>query len=655
MVVSTEVAGLAMSIVSGSIKLGRKLDEMMAAQEADASPLSLPFSDVAGAPTLDDLAAALDGFVQRSGELSDAERQKIRDAIATPRLTPLMRLCEKHGLMESISISLWSPDRDFQAALLKHRRVWNLDEQDIRRATYYLAAGPSARRASLGFRIAATALDVVAEVVGQNARHLTDHEPTRELIEAVLTRFSEPDLETMDGWGQVLEHALRSTLAVVVDQRESLARGNVWIERTLSALARARDADGGDDFVLGLLRGSGYPSLVGALLEESADLLSDGDEEVWESILADVLTAAAGTIEPTSRFESWFQEHWHVLVGAGLGSLHEHGPRLLDDDELLASVLKASVGALADAFDEGPPPGPEVLDAAVRAAAAVFADPAVLAGRVGEEWLRELIASTAGVLADDRDGRGLRAAFSRGALERYARGALEVLSDYPEVVGADAGIVRAVLSDVLGAMARVETFGLLPLADVAVEGALTALADNPELFESRYAGVLGELAGTLAEQVARNGLSNLQARDLLEAAAVTLATNDALFVEARDGLARAVVSAVLDAANGDERGLLAGSALVGTITRALDAVAVSGLDLPAAADAVAERLREAVAEALRLADAQLGHRLAQRQLPDLLVELVIEIARPGPPPTPGTPAFDQLFALVLERVATTTS
>jgi hypothetical protein len=271
----------------------------------------------------------------------------------------------------------------------------------------------------------------------------------------------------------------------------------------------------------------------------------------------------------------------------------------------------------------------------------VFEDPALLEGEVPEEWLRQLIASTAQVLTDETED-GLRGAFSRGALERYARNTLSVLSRYPEVLAKDSAIVQGLLKDVLGKMAAVETFGVMPLADIAVEGALAAFADNPELVDTRYAEVLGQLAGELAKQVAQNGLSGLQAEDLLESVSVTIATNDELFVQARSGLADAIVGAVLKAANADERGLLAGSALVAAIQGSLDVVAGFGLGLPASMDQVRERVQDVVAEALVLAADRLGKGLAQSDLPDLVVELVAQLAR-GELPAIGSDEFAAVF------------
>jgi hypothetical protein len=652
MAISAEVASLAVSVVTGALRLGKRLDEIQAEETALRAAVPLAFPEVKLEPSDTALRTALGKLLKSTAGIAPdplgADRQEIERLRQQSGVRDeLLAMCRKHGLLETIATRTFRPDAAFREALRARSAAWELDEAAVRDYTFFVAAGPDLRGNSLGFRIGAAVLDVLAEVAAQNTRFVISHEPTRRLVETVLVRFSEPDLAAMSGWGEVLRGALRATLNTVVDEREALAGSREWIERALSAVAHARDvAPNGDDFVLGLLRGRGFDSLLRGVLLEGADYLSEGDAEVWEEILSDVLVRASAKAEGAAGFEDFFAEHWHSLVGAGLASLQEHGPRLLDeDDAILKTTLVAAVGALADAFDAGPPDA-GTLGAVIEAAVGVFADPGVLEPAVREPWLRDLIASVAGVVRDD----GLRASFSQPALERYARGALEVFSRYPELIADDSELVQEVLSGVLGKMATAETFGVGPLADAAVEGALDAIAANPGLLKFDYPSALGQLAAGLAERVANGGIAGLQAEAIVAEVADVLATNEELFLAARAGLADAVVDAILDAAAEDPKGVLAGAAVVAAVRRVLAVVAARGKLLPADLAAVEARVKELAAAGLAEASKLLGRRLAQDEVPAALSDLFERMAKGETIPDPGTPEFRKLFGDIADDV-----
>jgi len=236
------------------------------------SPLALPFARMVKPPRIKAMKEALQGLLDETAGIVPhplgAEKRRIEDALAGGERDALFKACERNQLLDSITIEVFDPDAEFEKALRNRSQAWNLAEPDIRRYTYFLAAGRDLRNGSLGFRIAAATVDVVTEVAAENARLVIDHEPTRKLVVSILTRFSEPDLAAMGGWSAVLQQALRSTLNVVLDQRDEIARNEVWLQHALSGLGRVRE-QAGDDFVIGLLRGSGFDTLFSALLAET--------------------------------------------------------------------------------------------------------------------------------------------------------------------------------------------------------------------------------------------------------------------------------------------------------------------------------------------------------------------------------------------------
>jgi len=257
-----------------------------------------------------------------------------------------------------------------------------------------------------------------------------------------------------------------------------------------------------------------------------------------------------------------------------------------------------------------------------------------------------MIASVATVIRDE----GLRKAFTQPALERYVRSALGVLSRHPAALGADGALPGALVSSVLGKMAEADALAPGPLADAAVEGALTAIAEKPGLLDFEYASAVGELAGALARRVAAGGIGSVEAEAVLADALGVVATNERLFLNARDGLANAVVDAVLDAA-GEGEGLLAGAALVAAVRGILEEVARTGLGLPEDLAALEARVKEVLAAGLAQASDDLGRRLATGDVPVVLVALVERLASLEDFPEPDSPEFAELYEDLMADLA----
>jgi hypothetical protein len=199
-------------------------------------------------------------------------------------------------------------------------------------------------------------------------------------------------------------------------------------------------------------------------------------------------------------------------------------------------------------------------------------------------------------------------------------------------------------------MSEVDNFGLGALADSAVEGALTAIAENPELLEVDYPTAIGQFAAALAHRVADGGLHGLQAEAILADVTEVIATNDELFLAARDGLAQVVVEAVLEAAHGQATRVLAGAGVVATVRRVLGVFAARGKLMPDDLGAVGARVQEVVAAGLAQAAAALGKRLAQEHVPGVIVELIEQVASGEDVPAIGTPEFKELFEEIADGV-----
>lgn len=643
MVIPSGVADLAISAATAAIKLGKRLDRIMAEEAALRSGLSLSIPPTAHVPVVTEFRRELRRFEKETRGLRPdplrEDRERIKELVQSGTRDELEEMCTKHGITD-FGLAVFDVDAAVSDVLLARSSAWDLEDADIRSLVFYVAAGEEHRKNSLSFRLGATVLDVLAEFAAEDARFVVEDEDTRKLVQTILTRFSKPDLSELSGWGEVVKNLLRATVNGVLDARDLVHGSREWLEVLLDGLARARDlAPNGDDFIFGIARGEGFKLLVRGILEEAAEVLSDEQSSELQQVIAGVLETAAARVEGAPDFEAYFQENWHALVGAGLGGLAEHGPRLLEgEDPILQKTLTAMVGALADSFSAGPPTG-ETLVSVANAAIAVFADdPDLLEGSIGEEWARELIQSLAAVAKD----AGLREAFSQPALERYSRAALEVMASHPDVLAGDGELARKIVSKVLGGMARAEALSLESLGDAAVESALRAIAENPGLLDLEYAEAFGDLAGKLAERVGQKTLAGFQAEDLLRSVGEVVATNSMLFLDARDGLAQVVVETVLQLAEDDE-GLLAGAAAVATVRRVLEVFAARGNLLPEdeTLTQLEARLRELLDRSLETASDQIGRSLAQADVPEALAK-VVDVWAQGELDV-ADPDFAQLF------------
>ncbi len=488
------------------------------------SSLALGFPEVREAPTIAQRKRALRKLLRETPTTArDAlgrDRNKIEGLLTQSDVAAqLWRMCKKYGLTE-FDLQVFDPDAAFRQALLTRRREWSLEDSDIRSLTWFLAAGPERRQSSLAYRIAATTLDVLAETAALNPRLLVERESTRRILQAVLLRFSQPDLSAMEGWSRVLHHALSSTLDGLVDAHEYIAQGEPWIRHALSAVASARDAaPNGDEFLLGLFRGEGFRQLVKGLLEEGASAFSDDQADVFETILAAVLEEAAQRIDASPEFGAFFNDQWHHLLAAALGSLEALGPRILAGEApILRETLVAAVGSLSESLSQGPPDG-DTFVLALETAVGVIADnPELLDDQLREAWLGDLISSLALAARD----QGLRSAFSRDALESYLRASLAALGRHPEILVGDGELASTLVGRILGELALVPTFGVETIADAVVVAAFEAIAEKGHLVNGEFPELVAELAAVLAEYVRDRELSAFEASEILE---LVIATN----------------------------------------------------------------------------------------------------------------------------------
>jgi hypothetical protein len=140
---------------------------------------------------------------------------------------------------------------------------------------------------------------------------------------------------------------------------------------------------------------------------------------------------------------------------------------------------------------------------------------------------------------------------------------------------------------------------------------------------------LGEVAGLLSKTVADNGLTSLQAADLVSVGTEAMARNPELFAKLKDNLSVTVLNAVLEATDKSELKLVAGDTLIEVAHEVLRAVACNGASLAESkgVDKLGATIEEALSASLTLVEDELGRQLDRSAVPRILGGVVQNVLR----------------------------
>jgi hypothetical protein len=633
--ISTEAAALAISVAKGIIKLAGRLDHLMAEKEAVQGDLLVPMPPISEGPDRetrnDRLRQYLKDTASDTPDPLGTDRKRLQNLLAKDPVPDESDLFFTRLFPEQDSPAVTSPDAKYVAALRHYLPTANWDaktNQDMLKAAFYIAAGKDQRDLGYGARVGLLVADVLAEFGAENTALFVRDSNAQTILQSVLENFARPDLESFEDWSPFLRHALGATLNGLLDSRTVLAGHAKWAEALLSALASARAASQNpDNYLVGLLSGSGYSLLIGEGLKLAGEQLSGAQTGVFKSIAADFLTEAAPLVEKNKEgFGDFFKDHWGDLLRGGLSAAAKHGPALLEGESpLMRQTLLAVMSKLAAV------PGTDYFTAdtafhlAEAALGSVASNPDLLNGKVGDAWLRELIGSVAGTVSDS----GLRGSFSNAGLERIFAHTLATFAQHPELIIAKPGLAQDVVADVLTEVSSSGSLAVEPLADAAVSGALEALVQHPDLLGTNFGPYLAEVAGSLSKAVADNGLSSLQAADVVSAAAEAMTRNPELFAKLKDNPGTVVLQAVLQASDKSQLNLAAGATLVETVREVFGGVARYGASFAEenGVDKLGATLEEALSAGLTLAERELGRRLDRTAVPAVLGGVVENVLR----------------------------
>jgi hypothetical protein len=664
--IALEVASIAISVAKGVIKLAGRIDRLTAEKEAVKGTAIIPMPPVRILDVDHALTQLREYLVKTAHTEPDPLGQDRPELEALLAQNPVpkgwFKFYERLFPEEAHRPDL-RPDAEYLKALQRWVPSinWNAKTNtEVCKAAFYIAAGRDERGLGYGSRLGLLVADVIMEFGAEQTALFVRDQNAQKIVQSVLQRFSKPDLENFEEWSPFLHQALSSTLNGLLDARVVFDGHAQWADALIDALARTRDqvADS-DDYLLGLLRGRGYSLLLGEGLKVASETLTSEHRGPFRDIVTDLLRTAAPLVqENEADFGTFFRQHWGDLVRGGLSALGRHGPQLLEGQTpLLQQTLLAVVKQLAETRSTAYFSSDTVLHLAEAALGAVARNPELLDGSVGEEWLRRLISSVTSTIHDS----SVREVFSQDGLERIFKNTLATFASYPELIVERPGLAREVVAEVLRAVAETRGLQVWPLANAAVSGALRGLARHPELAGSQFGPHVAELAGTLAQRIKDQSLESWQATALIDAAIEAVLRNPSLFAAGEQNIARAVLQAIMESATTTNHGtvsqnkLLLGTTLVQVASEVLAVIARYGTSFIEKHNVktLAERVTEVLTAGLNRGAKEIGRRMDQTALPEVLALLVSKLLRGELADLdPESETFKKLFSEIAETVAT---
>ena len=645
--ISPGTAALAISVAKGLIKLGGRVDRLMAEKEAVTGEQILPMPPVSEGLDDSQKSKALkkllretknqtpdplgsDGRAEISAALKEQDELTADDVADFGRVSGLINdLFTQYLPEQALELSI-RPDAEYLKKLQEFYPSINLDDTETRLAAFYIRAGERDGNISYAGRIGLLVIDVLAEFGAENTALFTRDAKVQSIVSSVLKRFSKPDLEDYIDWSPLLRHALKSTLNGMLDARESYQGDEKWVEALLDALDEARkDAERGDDYLLGLFQGKGYQRLLSKGLNGASKRLTEADAAVFKNLAGDVLKAAAPLVKANKKgFAGFFRENWGDLLNAGLKSIEKHGPELLDGQpDLLKETLFAVISELAVTNGREVFTGETLRNVVDATIAVVAAKPELITASIDEEWLRAFMTSIA-TTANNRKARNL---FSRDGLEAIIKDAAGVFAENPELIIAseDHDVFKVVVGGILSKISGVDRISAKTIAEAAIGGALEGIADNPGLLKTRYPTLIAGFAGNLSTLVKDKSLSAIQARDIMTSATKAMIANPILFDELGEKISGTIVEAVLKNAEDSGAGLLGGAMVTQIIDRIFGVLARNGKDLVAnnSTTQLKKKLIETIRAALERSKQELGNRLTVADLPETITGIVGALAK----------------------------
>ncbi|MBI9076559.1 MAG: hypothetical protein JEZ02_14225 [Desulfatibacillum sp.] len=650
---------LVISIARGLIKLGTRADRLFAEKAAVTSGLILSLPEQSLGPTTiqmrNEILTYLNDEEVSASPLIKPHEDEIRSLLAQtdppPRYSHVMKWYRMIYPEQAI-VAYINPDIEYAKAL--QTAFPGLDVRDKGTCQAVFAIGPGQNDPGINYygKLALLVVDVLAEFGAENTSLFVRDEGVRSVVQAVLSKFSKPDLDTFNQWSPLLRHAISATLNGALDAREAYQGNDEWVQALLGALAKARTISG-DDYILGLFMGKGYPLLLNEVMSAAGKTLNSSDASQFELIAAEVLIKAGELSKNDASFRNFFEDHWGDLLRAGLASLSKHGPAMLEGESpLLKQSLLAIVTELSTTTNAHFLSQDLVYKIADAAIGAIAKDSSLLDDSVSEPWLKQLLSSLVSTAAD----AGIRSSFSKQGLETILTNMAATMAEHPELIIAQPGLAQEVVKGVLEAVSESGgCFNAEKIAGAAIAGALEAIAANPALVDTQYKDIVKAAASRLAVLAKTGKISGGQASQIMESIMKSVLLNPAIYTMAQNTLASAVMEKVIRIAGTDPHRLLAGGALVSVVGDVLEVVSAQGLSLmqdgsTSSVDKLLDRTAKVLTQGLALAGKQLGKTMNISAMPQIIAGLLADLAS-GRLTDDAVSADDEIFIALFLSLA----
>lgn len=632
MFIASGTIELGLSIAASLIKLGGRIDRIMAGQTATRSPLTLPVGVRFERPTVIQITRWLQEFLESAPTgLSDSERNTLSQTLASSGLDEitLMPFMEQF-LPDKLFFRFSSIDeemRNFLIVLSEQGIDLGLEPEETAKIVYYLGPGADLRDQSLPWQIGMAVFGTLAEFALQNQQALLRNEETRKIIAKVLERLVAADFFAVASGRALAQHILKATLNGVVDARDIVDGDNPWLESVLQALADARAAQPAqmqDEYILGLIYGRGYKGFIAELVEQGAEIFGSEESESYQRVLAEVLSEASNKIRDLPEgndFKYFFDNHWADLARAGLRSVAQQGPLLLDGTQpILKEALTGAVSALAESKGRSLFTQEILINATEAAILAVAAKPELFGTGKVNDWMKDFYGAFGKMVRET----GIQGVINPVGLQRILLSAIDTLADFPELIIDQPGLPQDIIRNLLKKIGSVNRMDAESLGTAVVDSVLMAIAENPALIisdtgviESAFAEVAGDFAANIASKVRTRSISKLQGADLITAGTAAIAANPQLFSGLESQLSTLLVDQVLKVTAEDPYKLIAGAALVSLTEAVLSLIATRGVALldGSNASALAERIGVVIKSVLEMAVKELGRQVDLRTIP----------------------------------------
>ena len=612
---------LVMGLVNAGIKLGVRIDKILAQNELGQG---LPFKLPPSPPDLTPLIDPMEAYFH-----TDPEGQAIlRDEGLTPDFEKYFAIAtgvagtpdQDFVDIRTRFIKLYATIKGQPIPLLGQNFLPSPDSALQMSVQYYIVgSGKPGFQRSAVVDVALATTDVALEFVGSNPGLITRDPKIQDVLATFLIKFTAGDLEELSA-KQLFEQTLSSVLLTAIDNRD-LFEEIEPLALFLEAFENLREED--PDFVAGLVAGKGFERLLQAVLVTVGDNI---DRFTDEKIVVDILGGFLKDVAQDDAFKKILKGDTEALAMVAQIAI-EHAathPILLDKvsgKPLWQSVLKAVVEEVGKKAQTRSLFRRQTLGYLAQAAlTAVAEEKELLEG----DFIGRLVAA----VADGLQSQPVEELLTAGSLRVVAERVLLASSDNIDLLVDGNELLQAVLTNVMreGAMAFREGFTESVAVDLAL-AALEAVEDNVHSIDlpEPVGQIIGSIIGELARDEIRSKIARGEIPDVLVSVVRVVAANPHLWENFSEGkLPAAVVSSIAAAVAEDPTKLISGPVLAELIIEVLDAVSMRAQAYSLVVSGQSPELTKLVKETLKRLETEVGVKLGAQNVVAVIVKLVLD-------------------------------